>query len=374
MASVDPNNPGRSLVLYPNRDTEPEHERLVHLELARRLAALQGMAFAGVFDPAVSYGIAPYLVPSATLIGLDLARQLGLRGEQDLFGGVAPHPFVPTKAISHPLLNASAYAPPGWSYRFNVQVANAVLDGFTAFTLEDARAAGLQLLAEGPLRIKPVCATGGRDQTVVQDAAGLDACLAALDPAQLAVYGLVLEQDLADVTTFSVGQVRVAGLVVSYYGTQRLTPDNNGEQVYGGSDLLLARGDFNELLKLELPEMAQLAVLQARLYDLAAMHCYRGLYASRRNYDILQGTDMRGLRRSGVLEQSWRIGGASSAEVLALERFAAEPQLRSLRARSVELFGKQQQVPPGAILMYRGSDAQIGFVSKFAMVEAHDQQ
>lgn len=373
MTRSDPHIPGRSLLLYPNRETEPEHERLVHLELARRLAALLGMEFAGVFDPGRSWPVAPYLVPSATLIGLEQARALGLRDERDLFGGVAPHAFVPTKAISHPLLNARAYAPSGWSHGFSVQVADAVLDGFTAFTPDDAQAAGLQLLQEGPVRIKPVCATGGRDQSVVTSGAELASALAAMAPGQMAVYGLALEQDLADVTTYSVGQVRVAGQIVSYYGTQRLTPDNQGRMVYGGSDLLLVRGDFGELLQLELPEPVRLAVRQARRYDHAALRCYPGLYASRRNYDILQGNDARGRRRSGVLEQSWRIGGASSAEVLALERFAAEPGLRSLRARSVELFGEQQAVPPEAVLMYRGNDAHVGFVSKFAMVEAHDQ-
>ena len=255
----------RSLVLYPNRDHEPEHERQVHEALARRLAALQRMEFAGVFDPDAVYPGGAYLIPSDTLIGLEQARALGLQGEQDLFGGVAPYAFVPTKAISHPLLSAQAAAPEGWSHAFGEQVADAVLAGFTVFSVADARAAGRRLLNDGPLRLKPVRATGGRGQSVVVDVAELDGLLDALDADELAVYGLALEQDLADVTTFSVGQVRVAGLTVSYYGTQRLTPDNQGQMVYGGSDLLLARGDFPQLLQLGLPQDAGRAVSQARL-------------------------------------------------------------------------------------------------------------
>lgn len=364
----------RSLVLYLNRDNEPEHERVVHEQLAKRLATLQGMDFAGVFEPGAAYPVAPYLIPSDTLIGLEQARALGLHGEQDLFGGVAPHAFVPTKAVSHRLLHAQAFAPPGWSHAFGEQVADAVLAGFTAFSVPDARAAGRRLLDNGVLRIKPVRATGGRGQSVVASAAELDDLLTELDAEELAVYGLALEQDLSDVTTFSVGQVRVAGLVVSYYGTQRLTPDNQGEMVYGGSDLLLARGDFPDLLQLGLPEAAQRAVTQAQRYDHAAMQCFAGLYASRRNYDVLQGRDAQGVWRSGVLEQSWRIGGASSAEVVALQRFVAEPGLHAVRASSVELFGEQHVVPADAILMYRGLDSQVGFVSKFATVGAHGQQ
>jgi hypothetical protein len=363
--------PGRSLVLYLNRAHEPEHERVVHQELAKRLAALQNMAFEGVYEPDAAYSVPPYLIPSDTLIGLEQARQLGLRGEQDLFGGVAPHAFVPTKAISHPLLHAQALAPAGWSHAFSAQVSEAVLTGFTAFCAADARAAALQLLAQGPVRIKPVRATGGRGQSVIANADELDAVLAQMQAEELAVYGLALEQDLAEVTTFSVGQVKVAGQVLSYYGTQRLTPDNQGQQVYGGSDLVLARGDYSALLALDLAPAVLHAVRQAQCYDRAALQCFTGLYASRRNYDVLQGRDGRGELRSGVLEQSWRIGGASSAEVVALERFAAEPRLRALRASSVELFGEQHRVPADAVLLYRGHDAQVGFVSKFATVEAH---
>src|SRR5690606_35618843 len=130
MGRIHPQDPIRSVVLYPNREHEPEHERVVHLELAKRLATLQGMPFAGIYQPQTVYDTAPYLVPSDTLIGLDKARQLGVRSEQDLFGGVAPHAFVPTKAISHPLLNARASAPPGWSHAFSERVSDAVLLGF----------------------------------------------------------------------------------------------------------------------------------------------------------------------------------------------------------------------------------------------------
>ena len=44
-------------------------------------------------------------------------------------------------------------------------------------------------------------------------------------------------------------------------------------------------------------------------------------FASRRNYDVVAGLDARGQRRCGVLEQSWRVGGASPAELVALAAF-----------------------------------------------------
>jgi hypothetical protein len=157
--------------------------------------------------------------------------------------------------------------------------------------------------------VKPVRATGGRGQVVVADVAGLESALGAVEPEELSAYGLVLEENLVEVTTYSIGQVRVGDLVATYHGTQRLTPDNAGAAVYGGSDLVVVRGDFEALLALDLPDEARSAVTQARAYDAAAMECFPGMFASRRNYDVARGFDSRGRERSGC----WSSPGASAA-------------------------------------------------------------
>jgi Protein of unknown function (DUF3182) len=347
------------------------HERATRDGVARRLAVLKGFDFVGEYDPARPPPAPVYLVPSDTLVGLDAAAALSVRGEHDLFGGVVPYAFVATKALTHPLVRPDAHAPPGWSRAFGRQVQDVVLSGFTAFALDDAREAGGRLLSHGPVRLKPVQATGGRGQVVVSDAAGLGAALEAVDAAALSEHGLVLEEDLAGVTTFSVGQVRVGDLVATYYGTQRLTPDNAGEAVYGGSDLVVTRGGFAALAELGPPEEARLAVAQARAYDQAATDCFAGMFASRRNYDIARGLDAAGRPRCGVLEQSWRIGGASGAEVAALEAFRAEPALRVVRAGTVEAYGESAAPPPGAAVYFRGVDERDGPITKYAFAEPH---
>ena len=83
--------------------------------VSRKLAALKGLNFAGEYDHSVTYSGAVYFIPDDTILGLELARSLGISGEHDLFGGVVPHPFVATKAISHPLIQPDARAPAGWS-------------------------------------------------------------------------------------------------------------------------------------------------------------------------------------------------------------------------------------------------------------------
>ena len=200
--------------------------------------------------------------------------------------------------------------------------------------------------------------------------AELAAALSGADAAELQWYGLVLEQNLQDVTTSSVGQLRVAGLLATYCGTQRDTSDNGGAAVYGGSDLLVIRGEYDDLLRLDLSPEVRLAIAQARAYD-AATQEFPGLFASRRNYDVARGVDARGHWCSGVLEQSWRIGGASGPEVAALEAFRADPALCAVHAWCVEAYGTSATLPPGAIVHFRGVDDRIGSITKYTVMEPY---
>lgn len=361
-----------AVALYPNRAHEAQHERISLSELARRIAGLQGLPYYGEFNPAQAPAEPLYLVPSGTLIGVDEARGLGVASEQDLFGGVVPLPFVATKAISHGLVGAGARAPQGWPGTFAAEAGDALLDGFTAFDLSDAREAGQRLLRQGRMRVKPVRATAGRGQWLVEDADALEQALAAQDADEVNAFGLVLEQHLDEVLTYSVGQVRIGELLATYHGRQRLTEDNAGETVYGGSDLVVVRGDFDALLQLDLPDPVRLAVRQSQCYDAVASACFPALIASRRNYDVAQGRDAQGRQRSGVLEQSWRIGGASSAEIAALETFHADPTVTRVRASSLEFFGEAHQPPANASVLFRGPDPEIGFMTKCVTVEAYE--
>lgn len=338
------------------------------MEFARRLAVLKGYDAGGLYDPARSYPSHLYFVPSITLVSSE-AAQLGIRGTDDLFGGVVPHAFVATKAISHPLFSPSAVSIPGWNPGFAARVGDAVLAGYTAFDLDDALQAGLRLLERGPLRIKPVRATGGHGQSIAGDATALQCLLERADRREVRCHGLVLEEDLAAVRTFSVGQVSVAGLTASYFGFQRLTPNNHGQQVFGGSDLTLVRGGMGELLALDPAPEIRHAVDQAQRYDEAVRACFAGFFASRINYDIAFGRDASGRPRCGVLEQSWRVGGATGAELAALEVFRNHPDCRRVCASSVEIYGEDAQLPARANVHFRGVDPKAGHLTKYTLVE-----
>lgn len=355
---------------YPRRDASPPHEIASQNILAQRLAALLGLEWVADYDPAVRASVGSvYYVPATTLIGPQQAAALGVTGPRDLYGGVAPYGFVATKAITHPLYGR-ARGPKGWSTAFGARVRDTVLRGHTVFSLADARRAGAALLLGGPVRVKPARATAGRGQSLVSHRDELELALEALDASDLAQCGLVLEEHLEDVRTYSVGCAKVGETELAYVGTQELTRDNAGEMVYGGSQLLCVPGGFDALLAADIDPAEHRAVQLARAYDAAALACFPGLYASRRNYDVALGRSAAGAMRMGVLEQSWRFGGASIAEVCALEAFQADPGLSAVRAYTRERYGEHQPTDPSA-LVYHGHDTEVGLISKYGGISAY---
>ena len=359
-----------TVVRYATGTGEREHERASRTWVAKRLAALKRYRYGGEYDRHARYEEPLYFVPNDTIVGVEHARTLGIAGEGDLFGGVVPHPYIATKTITHPLVSPDACAPEGWSDTFASRVKDAVFPGYAAFSAEDARIAAQRVLARGSARIKLGRGIGGLGQQVITSIAALDALLEDIDGAALRRDGLVVEWNLDHVTTYSVGQVRLANLQASYCGTQRTTRNAEGLEVYGGSDLLIVRGGFEALREVELTAQARLAVEQARKYDAAAQEEFPGVIVSRRNYDVAHGVNGHARPCSGVLEQSWRIGGASAAEVAALERFLEDPELHAVRASTVEVYGATQ-VPAGALVQFSGEDPHTGPITKYTMVEPY---
>ncbi len=368
---MTPTNRKKLVVAHSTRASAPQHEIETNRALARWLAQILGLKFGGSYDAEVHAGRELYLLPTQTLVGPAQAHELNIKGPEDLWGGYVDHDFICTKAISHGLLSPEAKAPEGWSPVFCERVREVVLDGLSVFALQDARPAAIRLLYSGPIRMKPVHACAGRGQEVIHSLDELDTILARPEAASVFEEGVVLEQDLHDVVTHSVGQSFIGDHIFSYCGEQYLTQDGHGEEVYGGSNLLVVPGYYEDLLKLALPADVREAIEQAQVFDNAADEAYPGFYASRRNYDIAQGLDSNGQRRSGVLEQSWRMGGASSAEVAALQSFINNPGLKAIRVSSVETY-VDQALPADAIEVYRGPAENSDFLLKYVTVKTYD--
>lgn len=365
---------GTVLLHNSSERLESTHERATREETARRVAKLKGFSSIGVYRPGARVVGPTYILPNETIVGLSAANEIGIRTEDDLLGGVVPHAFAATKAITHPLVSDDAFAPEGWSHAFAAAVEQIVLPGYTCFTIDDARTAGIRLLRLGSVRFKPVKATGGRGQRVVHSLQELETLIESVDTDTIKASGLVLERNLCkDIVTFSVGRILLAEFVASYFGVQNLVKNNAGQTAYGGSDLVVVRGDFNDLLRLpRIPSALIEPIQEARAYDAAASTCFPGLIASRRNYDIICGTTADGARCSGVLEQSWRIGGATPAEITALEEFRNNPRAEFVDACSFEIYGKNAQLPEGAVVYFEGLDERVGPITKYACLKRNE--
>jgi hypothetical protein len=130
----------------------------------------------------------------------------------------------------------------------------------------------------------------------------------------------------------------------------------------------VARGDFRQLLPLLSGKTEEIAVRLAMEFDrLADRHL--GLVASRRNYDVIAGRTSAGEIKCAVLEQSWRIGGATGAEIAALQAFAERPELRHVGAATVERYGHDRMPPEASTVYFHGVDPQLGPHLKYAFLD-----
>ena len=205
------------------------HDYVSLRAVTKRLANLLGFSFAGDYRPASRNAASTYFVPQHTLLN-DEAAALGIRGEDDLFGGVVPHPFVATKAITHDVVSEHARAPEGWSHALGGMLSNVVLPGYSAFSETDVTIAGRLLLRLGCVRLKPAHHLGGVRQKIVTNESELESAVAALDKKNLREHGVVLEQNVESPTTYSIGEVHLHGRCIAYYGTQQTTKNNHGRR------------------------------------------------------------------------------------------------------------------------------------------------
>ncbi|GLK82710.1 DUF3182 family protein [Ancylobacter defluvii] len=362
--------PGRAtpVVFLPADPAGRNHRQEGVRALARRIARLRGSDF--IEAPAGPLPHGSYAVPTETLVGDRLAGRLGIQSEEDLFGGLVPYAVLAGKAITHGLVDADALRPEGWSPTFGEAVRGMTLRGASVFDRRSAAQAGRALLAMGPIRLKPAWADGGHGQQVLDEVGALDAALEAMDADELQSLGLVVEEDLNEATVYSIGRLRFGNRVFAYFGHQETTRNNAGQTAYGGSTLTVFPGALDELLERPMDAPVRQAVEYAQAYDRAALRHLPGLIASRRNYDVIAGRDARGDPRLGVLEQSWRIGGASGAEIAAVEAFHADPALVCVRASCVERYGARHEAPEDSIVYFDADDPEVGPLIKFARIEA----
>jgi hypothetical protein len=228
------------------------------------------------------------------------------------------------------------------------------------------------LLPLGPVRLKCASSRGGIGQAVVSDATRNSAFVEALGPDVLAA-GVAAEVNLGELRTISIGEVDLPGMTLSYYGEQRLTQTEEGTSVYGGSHLHVFRGNLAQLAKSRLPPGISEAITAALGYERSVMDAFPGVFASRRNYDVAIGSQDSGSEHVAVLEHSWRVGGASAAEIAAYEALRGAPSERWIDAYTCEIYGEGTP-PENAQVLFQGNVPGNGKLTKYCGVSMRGRE
>lgn len=310
-----------------------------------------------------------YYLPSHTLLQHE-AKALGIKSLQDLYGGVVPYPFLLYKTLSHPIHHPSMNSPEGWNNDLGLILRPYVLKGCSAFNTQDALWTAEGMIHDGPLRIKLATANAGRGQWVVNNH---EEVVDLFNQAQYQPFfeeGVIIEEALNNTVSFSIGQTEIGNYLISYCGEQEVTIDLKGQHTYGGSTLSVVQGGYSQLENILSFEKHKEALRMVQQYERHIFKAYPQIYASRRNYDVLQGVNAKGQMRLGVLEPSWRAGGASMAELLAFEAFTANSRLHHIRTWTKERYVSDLETLEKSDQTYCIAPEQTGWLVKSAGVES----
>ena len=121
------------------------HHKVVLDATAKAIAKIKRYDFGGHYEAQCDYSGPRFFVPGDTLL-VEETAYLGIHSSNDLYGGVVPHLFMKTKAITHGLTNRHAERPLGWSTVLAERVREIVLPGYTIFSYRDAQLAARRML------------------------------------------------------------------------------------------------------------------------------------------------------------------------------------------------------------------------------------
>ncbi|WP_368563834.1 DUF3182 family protein [Pseudoxanthomonas sp. UTMC 1351] len=361
----------RCIVALSGRETLLPHDREPHEALCRHLSKILDWPYEGWFSAGQEYPELPYFLPFETL-STDEAADWGVSSADSLLGGVVPHPFVATKSVAHPLVPGAVASPAGWNPALGPQIAAYTLPGYSAFSKSDVYRAIERLLPLGPVRLKCAASRGGVGQAVISDAGRDSAFVEVLEPDVLAA-GVAAEVNLGELRTISIGEVDLPGMTLAYHGEQRLTRTEDGTSVYGGSYLHVFRGNLAQLAQNHLPPGISDAIAAALGYERSVMDAFPGVFASRRNYDVAIGSQDSGNEHVAVLEHSWRVGGASAAEIAAYEALLNAPSEQWVEAYTCELYGEGTP-PANAQVLFQGNVPGNGKLTKYCGVSMRGRE
>ncbi|MEJ2864364.1 DUF3182 family protein [Actinomycetospora flava] len=300
---------------------------------------------------------------------------------------------------------------PAWfDHRFPRYVSETTVPGRSCFSSTSLAGAAAALLEEYPgVRFKDPNGASGVGQWSLRSTDEIESVLASVAADArasrdlelndyLAHFGFVVEAEVEDVEAWSVTVTRTPDGCYSSFGSLRElsveTTDQGVIQNYGGTSIVMVRGDPCELVVLPsggvvardpVAEDVRLAptpgIINAAQRYIEGIRLWEadGAFETRANVDVITGTVARrdGSREeiTAALEESGRVGGASPAELLAIRELRKDPDLayavRSSRHSfddAARRYADHARTVAGSHVFWDGIDA--GFDGKYVFIGA----
>lgn len=265
---------------------------------------------------------APTFVVPYAAVTTAAAREHRISGNGDVYGGIVRESEQADKAALHKLIRTDAQYPNWYSPRFADSITQMTLPGFTAFSVEDAMQAFYALTRSGmTVRCKDPSNTGGVGQAKVETGDELEAFVSEFCNG-IARKGVVIETDVTDPSTATVGRLDLLGQHYSWFG-RPYDVQHGGQTRFGGNELTVVRGGFDALLP-HISERADVVAIEQSAHVLSAYDRF-GVVIPRGALDVVQGTTENGGFVSGITDPSFRPSGSSAAELKAVEALSAHP-------------------------------------------------
>lgn len=245
------------------------------------------------------------------------------------YGVITPSISDLDKVTLHPTLSyegqQAAYSELGGQAHSGGQASNLglVLPGYSIFdtaNLSEVYIAAEQLFAKGltSLRLKEAAASDMAGQYPFTSLTELDSILQGSYAGQIPARGLVIEANLQNPTTVSVGEIKLSGKKFTTIA-QQIDIKHDGRTKFGGAKVQVLAGSLEENSTSScwsgIHQAAQFKRLQEELL---------GLQATRISYDIVSGTIVMNNGQSqvcsGITDITGRVGGTDIASQLAIAK------------------------------------------------------
>ncbi len=277
------------------------------------------------------------------------AAQLAIAGANDLYGAVVTDAEQIHKSMFHPSISGKDTSSfHSADLARGLEKTEAVLPGVTAFRPEDLVDYLREMQGTGKkYRLKIPNASDGEGQHGgITTVAELRKGMQLVGTQRIGIDGIVLEEEIIDPQTISVGSVVLGGEVYSFHLRQKdeviAEGDKKRTRYLGAENIVVSRGSLSDISLTEgSPE--EIAREKAATFE----QLYQGHLnptLSRWSVDVVMND-----RQAGITDlTAGRVGGTDPGLVLAVRELHNDPKLKTVTADVTLDYGKQKDVPEGA--------------------------